>query len=192
MRTDYTPVGYWDRRYREGRSSGAGSEGNEGQYKADYVSDFIHNRKIKSVIDWGCGDGQVLKLMRLEDAAYMGVDVSRTVIDRMRKAFPELSFTGPVAAHWKDAYELALSMDVLFHLPDEEDYSDYLIRLFGSATRYVIIYSTNYAGGRTARHVFRREFTPDIAERFPDWELTTVATPLREGLASFFVYEKVN
>jgi hypothetical protein len=54
----------------------------------------------------------------------------------------------------------------------------------------VVIYATNYAGGRTARHVFRREFTPDIAERFPDWELTTVETPLREGLASFFVYEK--
>jgi hypothetical protein len=38
--------------------------------------------------------------------------------------------------------------------------------------------------------VFRREFTPDVAERFPDWELKTIETPLREGLASFFVYMK--
>lgn len=193
MRTDYTPAGYWDRRYREGRTSGAGSEGNEGQYKADYVSDFIHNRKIKSVIDWGCGDGQVLELIRLEEAKYTGVDVSETVLDRLTQQFPQYVFAEP---HDIDdcrvTAEIGLSMDVLFHFPSEEDYHTYLTYLFGSATRYVIIYSTNYAGGRTARHVYRREFTPDIAERFPEWKLATVESPLREGLASFFVYEKVS
>lgn len=197
MRTDYTPAGYWDRRYREGRSSGAGSEGNEGQYKADYVSDFIHNRKIKSVIDWGCGDGQVLELIRLEDAQYIGIDVSKTIITRMRKKFAEF---GPrYLFHTPDAYEtftrtrfdLALSLDVLFHLPDDRDYFSYLEHLFGSAEKYVMIYATNYAGGRTARHVYRRAFTPDIAERFPEWKLATVESPLRGFLASFFVYEKV-
>lgn len=191
MRTDYTPAGYWDRRYREGRSSGAGSEGNEGQYKADYVSDFIHNRQIKSVIDWGCGDGQVLELIRLEGADYLGVDVSDTIIFRMARKFPALTFTADSGVGNRIA-DLALSMDVLFHLPDDGDYFQYLDQLFGSAEKYVMIYSTNYAGGRTARHVYRREFTPDIAERFPEWKLTTVESPLREGLASFFVYEKVS
>jgi hypothetical protein len=38
--------------------------------------------------------------------------------------------------------------------------------------------------------VFRREFTPDIAERFLDWELKAEEPPLHEGLASFFVYGK--
>lgn len=188
---EYTPAGYWDRRYRDGRTSGAGSEGNEGAYKADYVSDLIHNRNIESVVDWGCGDGQVLKLIRLEGAEYLGVDVSHTIVNRMREKFPEYEFITPVPGMNDLTWELGLSMDVLFHLPDDADYFEYLDRLFGHSTRFVVIYSTNYAGGRTARHVFRREFTPDIAERFPDWELTTVETPLREGLASFFVYEKV-
>lgn len=188
---EYTPAGYWERRYRDGRTSGAGSEGDEGQYKADYVSDFIHNRDITSVIDWGCGDGQVLELIRLEDAKYLGTDVSSTARDLAQGRRPELSFVPPndIVDNGVTA-DLALSMDVLFHLPDDADYFEYLDRLFGSSTRFVMIYSTNYAGGRTARHVFRREFTPDIAERFPDWELTTVETPLREGLASFFMYEK--
>lgn len=187
---EYTPAGYWERRYRDGRTSGAGSEGDEGQYKADYVSDLIHNRHIESVIDWGCGDGQVLERMRLEGAEYLGVDVSLTIVNRMREKFSEYEFITPVPGMNGLTWELGLSMDVLFHLPDDADYFEYLDRLFGHATRFVVIYSTNYAGGRTARHVFRREFTPDIAERFPDWELTTVETPLREGLASFFVYEK--
>jgi hypothetical protein len=54
----------------------------------------------------------------------------------------------------------------------------------------VVIYATNTPDGRTARHVFRREFTPDIAERFLDWELKAEEPPLHEGLASFFVYGK--
>lgn len=195
----YTPAGYWDRRYREGRTSGAGSEGDEGAYKAAYVSKFVTDNDVMSILDWGCGDGQVLRKMDLpglgdpEYVVYTGVDVSPTIVARMRREFPFLEFHAPEdAVNWGFSAELTLSMDVLFHLPDDIDYFGYLDQLFGSSTRFVVIYATNYAGGRTARHVFRREFTPDIAERFPDWKLTTVETSLREGLASFFVYEKAS
>jgi hypothetical protein len=184
----YTPAGYWNRRYREGRTSGAGSEGEEGAYKARYVSEFIRDHNVTSVIDWGCGDGQVLELIDLHGALYHGVDCAPTIVERMRRKFPQHSFSTDEGT--QPTAELAISMDVLFHLPSDDDYSAYLRNLFGRSRRFVVIYATNYAGGRTARHVFRREFTPDIAERFPDWELTTVETPLREGLASFFVYEK--
>lgn len=194
---EYTPAGYWDRRYREGRTSGAGSEGAEGQFKADYISDFIHYWQVESVVDWGCGDGQVLELIRLEGAQYMGIDVSPIIVERMRKKFAEHG--SRYRFHTTEAYstltrttaELALSMDVLFHLPDDADYFRYLDNLFGSAERFVVIYATNTPDGRTARHVFRREFTPDITERFPEWELKVAEEPFRPGLASFFVYEKV-
>ncbi len=194
---EYTPRGYWERRYRDGRTSGAGSEGVEGAYKATYVNEFMRDHDIVSVIDWGCGDGQVLGQLELRNPwrAYTGIDVSPTIIERMRQRYRGLDFATPdetrqLGREW--TADLALSMDVLFHLPNDADYFEYLDQLFGSSTRFVMIYSTNYAGGRTARHVFRREFTPDIAERFPNWELRTVETPLREGLASFFVYEKVS
>lgn len=197
-RLEYTPAGYWDRRYREGRTSGAGSEGDEGAYKAQYVSDFIREHDIMSVLDWGCGDGQVFRLMNLPTlgdsnyVVYTGVDVSSTILDRMRREFPFREFASPqqaVASGY--TAELTLSMDVLFHLPDDGDYFEYLGQLFNSATRYVVIYSTNEPIGRTARHVFRRQFTPDIAERFPEWKLIREEPPLREGLASFFVYERI-
>lgn len=192
----YTPAGYWDRRYRDGRTSGAGSEGDEGAYKAAYLSKFLADHDVKTVVDWGCGDGQVLELVEFPAGTqYVGVDVSPTIVERMRAKGlgPRCLFHTPDSFRTgtRTQLELALSFDVLFHFPDDVDYFSYLLSLFGSAERYVMIYATNYAGGRTARHVFRREFTPDIAERFPDWELTTVETPLREGLASFFVYEKV-
>lgn len=197
MKTEYTPAGYWDRRYREGRTSGAGSEGEEGFYKAEYVNDFIHENAVTSVIDWGCGDGQVLELLKVGPShspyvAYTGIDVSPTILERNRQRFREFVFATPdEACKGGFSADLAISMDVLFHLPDQGDYLTYLDHLFDSATRYVLIYSTNHAGGRTARHVLRREFTPDIADRFPDWRLRLVETPLRDGLASFFWYERI-
>lgn len=196
-RIEYTPAGYWDRRYRDGRTSGAGSEGDEGAYKAAYLSKFIADHDVKTVVDWGCGDGQVLELVDLHDAQYIGVDVSSTIVDRMRLKFaeygPKYLFHTPesFALGTRTQFELGLSFDVLFHFPDERDYGEYLTRLFQSAEKYVMIYSTNYAGGRTARHVYRREFTTDIAELFPDWELTIEEPPLHNGLASFFVYERI-
>lgn len=189
----YTPAGYWDRRYRDGRTSGAGSEGAEGAYKAAYISDFIARNKVITVVDWGCGDGQVLEQVKFpKGTTYTGVDVSQTIVERMRANFPQYRFIGPNDAHnYEDAYRMAISMDVLFHLPDDRDYFEYLDRLFNSAIHHVVIYSTNTPDGQTARHVFRRNFTDDIAERFLDWELKTAEPPLREGLASFFVYGKV-
>lgn len=195
----YTPRGYWDRRYREGRTSGSGSEGDEGRYKAGYVNSLIDSHDVTSVIDWGCGDGQVLELLQVGPkyspyVAYTGIDVSPTILDRNRRLFREFCFATPDEASMPNrewTADLALSMDVLFHLPDDADYFAYLNHLFNSATRFVLIYSTNYAGGRTARHVLRRSFTPDVAKHFPEWRLKLVETPLREGLASFFWYEKI-
>lgn len=189
----YTPAGYWERRYRDGRTSGAGSEGDEGAYKAAYLSKFIADHKVITVVDWGCGDGQVLAQVKIpRGTTYTGVDVSQTIIDRMKVKFPQHRFIGPNDDHaWEDAYRMAISMDVLFHLPDDRDYFEYLDHLFNSAIHHVVIYATNTPDGRTARHVFRRKFTDDIAERFLDWELKSAEPPLREGLASFFVYGKV-
>lgn len=193
MKLEFNPAAYWDRRYREGRTSGAGSEGAEGAYKAAYLSRFIAEHDVRTTVDWGCGDGQVLSLVELGTVQYTGVDVSQTIIERMSARFPHHSFVGPhTAAHnWRDAYDVALSFDVLFHFPDDTDYFAYLDHVFQSATKYVIIYSSNDDTGRTARHVYRRKFTPDVAERFPHWKLVAEEPPLQEGLASFFVYERV-
>lgn len=185
---------YWDRRYRDGRTSGAGSEGEQGRYKAEYVSTFCAEHDVKSVIDWGVGDGQVLELIRFpRNTAYRGIDVSPTIIDQMREKFPvnyEFQTVQEYRGSLRSKFDLALSMDVLFHFPSDDDYVNYLALLFESAARYVVIYATNYDGGRTSHHVMRRHFTPDIGVLHPEWNLIQIETPIREGLASFFVYEK--
>lgn len=190
---NFTPAGYWDRRYRSEGDSGAGSRGSEGDYKARFVSGLVKDLEAASVIDWGCGDGQVLEKLDLHGAEYTGVDVSEAAVARLRERFadrPDYAFTLPYGSERWERRELALSMDVLFHFPNDADYEEYLDRLFGSARRFVLIYTTDSEEGRTARHVRRRKITVDIAERFPEWELTRAEPPLVEGLASFFLYER--
>lgn len=184
----YTPRGYWDRRYREGRTSGAGSEGDEGAFKARYVSDVLQRFNVHSMIDWGCGDGQVLEGIRFpRDIHYRGVDVSPTVIRMMKRKFPLFRFCTPDDVDPRLRYTLALSMDVLFHFPDNRDYYGYLDKLFGSASKYVLIYSTDYGPERTAKHVYRRHFTPDVAERYGhEWSMISQVNG--PGDAGFYLY----
>lgn len=185
MRGSYTPGRYWEKRYRQGRSSGAGSEGAQAAAKAAHVNDVIARYEVTSMIDWGCGDGTVLADITT-DIAYLGVDVSPTIVDKCRREHPDRLFTLPEHADESTA-ELALSMDVLFHFPNDDDYQVYVARLFASATRYVLIYSTNYGPNRTAEHVLRRRFTPDIHCWFPQWEL--IEQPEQPHPAGFYLYQ---
>lgn len=165
----FDPASYWDQRYREGRDSGEGSRGAAGLAKATRVNEEIAVADVTSLADWGCGDGQVLRHLT-PHVNYIGVDVSPTIINRLSLEFPDREFI--LADEATDIeVELALSMDVLFHFPEDDAYLAYLDKLFSSATRVVLIYSTNYDGGVTARHVRRRHFTADVEREHPQWRL---------------------
>lgn len=182
--TRFNPASYWDCRYREGRDSGEGSRGAVGRAKAARVNQEIAVADITSLADWGCGDGQVLRHLT-PHVNYIGIDVSPTIISRLGLEFPDREFI--VADEVDDIEaELSLSMDVLFHFPEDDDYLAYLDKVFSSATRMVLIYSTNYDGGLTARHVRRRHFTSDVEREHPRWRLVSRHEDPAE--AGFYTY----
>src|SRR5579859_8234848 len=53
---------YWEERYRAGGNSGAGSYGRLAEFKAEVLNGFVHSRGIRSVVEFGCGDGAQLAL----------------------------------------------------------------------------------------------------------------------------------
>lgn len=188
MSRPFSGAAYWERRYADGRTSGAGSEGERAVAKAERVNAVIREYDVWSVIDWGCGDGTVLKRIT-PGVHYLGVDISPTVLDKVTAEHSRRSFLldtpGSRATQWLRA-DMALSMDVLFHLTDEADYRTHLLRLFGCARSVVLVYATDYDGGRTARHVLRRRWTPDVADRFPAWRIAEAAAdPAEPG---FYLY----
>ena len=160
---------YWERRYREGGSSGAGSYGRLAHFKADFVNALIATHRIASVLDLGCGDGNLLSL--LDVPGYVGADVSPTALAECSARFPQHRFVPYAALARLPPAELAMSLDVIYHLVEDAVFADYLATLFGHATRFVLIYSSNADVYWPDDHVRHRRFTNHVAATQPDWRL---------------------
>jgi hypothetical protein len=188
---------YWDMRYRLGGTSGAGSYGPDRQYKATVLNHFFRTHNVASIIDFGFGDGS--QLQDLTVRRYLGFDVSPAAVERCRALFAndrtkEFRLVGEYRGEQAEA---SLSLDVLYHLVEDDVFDAYLARLFAASQRWVIVYATNMDDARAVRgkHVRDRAFTAIVAERFPAFRL--VESPPRPaeldnvGGASFFVFERV-
>lgn len=161
---------YWENRYRKGRGSGRGSRGRNANRKAAYINRLIKKHRVRSVIDWGCGDGRVAS--RIVCQRYFGLDVSEKAVELARAACERPGWSwevfnpqvGPVPAPLHA--DLALSLDVIFHLTEDDLYGKHLELLFSSAP-LVCIASSN-KDERGFEHVLHREFAKDIPQ---GWEI---------------------
>jgi SAM-dependent methyltransferase len=189
---------FWEGNYAQGRTSGNGSYGALAQGKSRFLNELVRARAVRSVIEFGCGDGNQLSLA--DYPSYVGLDVSRTAIGLCQQRFAgdtAKSFFLYDGACFTDraglfGAELALSLDVVYHLTEDAVFETYLGHLFAAGQRLVVIYSTNMDIGGTAPHVRHRRFTPWVEEACPEWRLAQVAPgPNTErARADFFVYER--
>ena len=190
---------YWETRYRIGGHSGEGSRGESATYKAQVLNAFLACHGIRSVIEFGCGDGYQLQMLKIGE--YTGIDVSETILARCRKLFasdPTRKFIS-VDNYRGERADLAMSLDVIFHLVEDAIYDQYLARLFAAGERYVIIYSTSSDMRDTGvKHVRHRDVEKDVAERFPNFrrmfdQEAALPPPVRfdRGLPTrFFLYTR--
>jgi hypothetical protein len=189
---------FWEQNYARGRTSGNGSYGALADGKCRFLNELVRERAVRSVIEFGCGDGNQLSLA--EYPSYIGLDVSRTAIGLCQRKFagdPAKSFFLYDGTCFTDragifTADLALSLDVVYHLTEDPVFETYLAHLFAAGQRLVVIYSTNAEVDGTAPHVRHRHFTPWIEANCPGWRLTGV-TPgpnSKRARADFFVYER--
>lgn len=162
---------YWDERYCLGGNSGAGSRGILADYKAQFVNDFVERHSVKSVIEFGFGDGEQLSLAKYR--SYLGVDVSvkaleicqeRFIDDETKRFLTTDKYQGQQA-------ELSMSLDVIYHLVEDDVYEAYMRDLFLAAQRFVVIYSSDWDEVISAPHVRHRCFTDWIKANRPDVKL---------------------
>ncbi len=190
---------YWEHRYAIGRSSGDGSYGKLATFKADVINAFLAEQQVGSVIELGCGDGNQLRLLRVPK--YLGLDVSPTAIKRCRRLFSCDSSKefGPVGAYRGEQAALALSLDVIYHLVEDEVFEWYMRALFGAAKFFVVVYSSNMQNNEHFEpHIRHRTFTEWIWANLPHWELMRYIPnrypyqgDTKEGsLADFFIFRR--
>lgn len=191
---------YWEKRYNVGGSSGAGSIGETADFKAKILNEFVNEHQISSVIEFGCGDET--QLARANYPRYVGLDVAKSALGRCIWTFgtdPTKSFFlyDPLRFHDNGGYffgELALSLDVVYHLIEDDIFRQYMHHLFAAAEQYVIIFSTNFESGPGYEpHVRHRVFTDFIESEFTGWALESVrvAPDHLDTMADFYVYARL-
>ncbi len=164
---------YWADRYESGGNSGAGSYGNLAHYKADFLNRFVAQNNIQSVIELGCGDGNQLSLAGYPH--YLGFDISSKAIEMCRERFQSDSTkTFKLMNEYNgEKADAALSLDVIFHLIEDDIYQKYMETLFNSGRDFVIIYASNTAKRKFVQlpHVKHRRFTDWVNAKAKSWQL---------------------
>lgn len=174
---------YWNERYRSGGNSGVGSYDKLASYKASFLNHFIEENKIKTVIDFGCGDGAQMSLIHCD--SYLGLDVSREAINKCSQLVAgDLSknfiIYDPKEFNNDDkrvSSDLVICLDVLYHITDDEDYYKTLSDIFSISTSWVILYTSLDAYQRESykigSHVRHRNTLVDIA-RYKNWDVVSI------------------
>ena len=199
---------YWEKRYREGRNSGAGSYNRLAKFKANFLNKFVEENNIKMIVELGCGDGN--QLLFAEYPYYIGFDVSETAVSNCRKKFcndrtKEFFLMDNFCCHEisKKKCDLSLSLDVIYHLVEDDVFDKYMYQLFDVSNEFVVIYSSNYydvMDNYFSSHVKHRKFVDWIDDNKKDWKLNRVVNnkypfdPRNEtdtSFADFYVFKKV-
>jgi cyclopropane fatty-acyl-phospholipid synthase-like methyltransferase len=179
---------YWENSYRKSGNSGTGSYEKNATYKADVLIQFVKENDINSVIEFGCGDGNQAR--QFDFPSYIGLDVSPTAIEKcgeVCKDDPSKQFFISDKTTTRLKAELAISLDVIYHLVEDEVYENYMRQLFATATKYVIIYAWDVEEEKKF-HVRHRKFTKWIEKEINDFQL--IERVSKDSYCDFFVYKK--
>ncbi|MED3872191.1 class I SAM-dependent methyltransferase [Priestia megaterium] len=196
----FSYIDYWEDNYSNGGTSGKGSYGVLAQFKGDVINQFIKGKRIHTVIEFGCGDGNQLKYMNYP--SYLGMDISPTSIDICSKMFEKDKTKSFLLYNPKyfinNGYfksDLVVCLDVLYHITNEDDFWKTLDDIFSCKPFYIILYT---------RVTKPEEFVygiPTIQDRdilsclsrYQDYKLIQIIEQKYKELsgASFIILEKV-
>lgn len=167
---------YWVKRYNSGGTSGDGSYNDLAEFKAEVLNNFVEQENVQTVIEYGCGDGNQLRLAKY--LSYVGFDVSPRAVEVCRNLFSgdSTKIFRLTEEYSTETAELTLSLDVIYHLVEDEVFESYLTRLFDSSEKHVIIYSSNIniteKSQDKAAHVRHRRFMDWVDEtKTGEWKL---------------------
>ena len=172
--TNFHSSSFWDKHYLQGGTSGTGSYNHLAQFKVATVNAILQQYAIDSVIEFGCGDGNVLSMLDCKN--YTGIDVSPTIISKLKTKFEGDSCKTFYTINERELYlqkkhDMALSMDVIFHLVEDDIFKNYMHDLFIASKKYIVIYSSNHEEFTRWKEFRHRNFIHFIQRCYPNWKV---------------------
>jgi hypothetical protein len=183
---------FWENRYKAGGNSGSGSYGESADHKAGVINNYVTKFDIKTISDFGCGDGNQISLLKGFEE-YMGFDISSYALYLCHEKFKDnksMNFCSLVSD--LPQADLCLSLDVIYHILSQEEYEKYMTILFNRSNKFVLIFSSNHNdNNHDATHIFHRKFTDWVNENCKDFKLIEEVDNFLPTSAKFFLYEKI-
>ena len=99
-------------------NSGSGSIVKNNIKYLNFLNTFIKINKIKSIVDLGCGDWQLMSKVNLNGIKYDGYDNSNTIINKINKLYSKSNIKFhqiPLISKYKKA-DLLICKDVMQHI----------------------------------------------------------------------------
>jgi len=189
---DFNYVQYWEEHYQAGGNSGSGSYGILAEWKAKIINGFLESHHVESVIDFGCGDGNQISLIHYPK--YLGLDVSLKSIELCLGRF--INDSNKAFQHYESGKtqlphcDLAVCLDVLYHITDEKDYFTTLNDIFLSSEKFIILYTTlesyKYQVLKPYAGMYHRN-TLEHLKRYPEWGIEIIKQKYPEKSGSDFL-----
>tara|TARA_B110000977_G_C11072877_1_gene490190 strand:- start:2493 stop:3203 length:711 start_codon:yes stop_codon:yes gene_type:complete len=199
----FNSADYWRKRYKSGGNSGAGSYGRLAEFKSRFLNQFILSNHLKTMIEHGCGDGNLASMVIVDE--YLGADISMSAVElctNLMSTDKSKKFISSGNLDTKEKHDLSLSSDVIFHLTEDDIYHSYMVNLFDTSSKFVIVYSSNHEDNeKSSRHVRHRNFSAWIEKYRKDFRLASykknkypfhINDPSNTSFSDFYVYEKRN
>ena len=195
---------FWNEYYSSGGNSGTNSYNRLAEFKAEVVNDFLLKNHVSTIAEIGCGDGNQLTLIHYQN--YVGIDVSEVIIEKDRekfKEYPNYRFFHSLTEREKYIdclFDMTISMDVIFHLLEDNVFFAYMDDLFSLSTKYVVIYSSNHEEYTQWPEYRHRNFTGYVAKNFPNWNLVQyipnkypyiIGEEENTSASDFYIYQRV-
>lgn len=179
---------YWEERYHQGGNSGNGSYGESATLKANYINSVIKRYNIKTINDLGHGDGNQISTLK-GFTSYTGYDVSSSARQRCILQYKDngrYTFLDSLGTMVKG--DLAMSLDVLYHITEYDKYEKYIKYLFNLGD-YVLIYGMD-KDKQGDNHVVSRSFTNYIERVYETFSLEEVVEGTHPDV-KFYLYKRI-
>jgi len=171
---NFSVKNYWENRYVTGGDSGWGSHDQTiVNFKKNYINDIIQKFSIKTIVELGCGDGNQLGYFNGYEK-YYGYDISHNVLTKCRLMYLNQNnkeFVNNIEELLVKKYDLALSLDVIYHLVEDDMYYEHMKNLFLLSDIVCIFSTDDDVKDIPPPHLKNRKISKYINENFYNFKL---------------------
>ena len=178
-------------------TSGAGSYGEVGDFKADIIKNLIDKYDIKSTLEYGCGDGNQIGLIDYDN--YIGFDVAEYAVKICESKFKDdprkkFSVYDPRTFNFtKYNADMVVCLDVLYHITDDNDFNATLDAIFFTSNKLVVLFTKltrGYEEFPDCPTIVDRDIYAHIA-KYKNFKLVDTIRHNLYSAAHFLILEKI-